>query len=337
MTNDLIVIEDSKVALIKRTVAKDATDDELELFLHQARRMGLDPLARQIHFQKFKNKKTGKYNVSFITTIDGYRLIADRTGVYAGSDDPVFEGRIEDSAYGAGKGPNIPAKATVTVYKIVAGTLRAFANSAYWQEYYPGEWRGHMWRKMPHVMLAKVAEAGALRKAFPADLSGVYTADEMQQSSGEIVDAMPQVDAPSIPSFEEVMKEPEPEADPLPSHSIANLRATIEGAKDDGTGKVTLGFVCNRATATGHYRSTGDGQTTNADKHAFNAAMDWPGWPEENGKFSKMTLKMSSLMPIENALELFDWLVERKQEAAKLEVLKAEIASELNQRGETVR
>lgn len=195
MTSDLIVIEDNKVALIKRTVAKDATDDELELFLHQARRMGLDPLARQIHFQKYKNKKTGKSNVSFITTIDGYRLIADRTGVYAGSDEPRFEGQIEDSAYGAGEGPNIPAKATVTVYKIVAGTLRSFANSAYWQEYYPGEWRGHMWRKMPHVMLAKVAEAGALRKAFPADLSGVYTADEMEQaSSSEIIDAPLSVD-----------------------------------------------------------------------------------------------------------------------------------------------
>ena len=97
MTADLIVIEDSKVALIKRTVAKDATDDELELFLHQARKMGLDPLARQIHFQKFKSKN-GKENVSFITTIDGYRLIADRTGKYAGSDEPVFEGKIEDSA-----------------------------------------------------------------------------------------------------------------------------------------------------------------------------------------------------------------------------------------------
>ena len=112
-----------------------------------------------------------------------------------------------------------------------------------------------------------------------------------------------------------ITSKPTKKAEPLPSHSIADLRATIEGAKDDGTGKVTLGFVCNRATATGHYRSTGDGQTTNADKHAFNAAMSWPGWPEENGKFSKMTLKMSSLMPIDNALELFDWLVERKQEA----------------------
>jgi phage recombination protein Bet len=188
-TTDLIVIDDEKVALIKRTVAQDATDDELDLFLHQARRMGLDPLARQIHFQKY-NTKDGP-RVSFITTIDGYRLIADRTGKYAGSDEPEFEGEIKDKNYGGGPGPNIPAKATVTVHKIVGGTVRPFSNSAYWQEYYPGYKRGHMWRKMPHVMLAKVAEAGALRKAFPADLSGAYTADEMSQAGVEVIDSEP--------------------------------------------------------------------------------------------------------------------------------------------------
>jgi len=195
--SDLMVIEDEKVDLIKRTVAKDATNDELELFLYQARRMGLDPLARQIHFQKFKSK-SGKDNVSFITTIDGYRLIADRTGKYAGNAEPTFEGEITSADYGGGQGPRIPAKATITVFKIVAGEVRPFTNSAYWQEYYPGNYRGHMWRKMPHVMLAKVAEAGALRKAFPADLSGAYTADEMEQASVQIVDVKREVESLAV-------------------------------------------------------------------------------------------------------------------------------------------
>lgn len=169
-----LIFDAEKVRLIKRTIAKDATDDELELFLYQARRTGLDPLANQIYFQKYKER------IAIITGIDGYRLVADRTGWYAGNDEPVFEGRVNqpyrDGAFDA------PAKASITVWKLVAGHRVPFTASAYWKEYWPGERKGHMWAKMPHVMLAKCAEAQALRKAFPADLSGVYTAEELSQA-----------------------------------------------------------------------------------------------------------------------------------------------------------
>ena len=104
--------------------------------------------------------------------------MADRTGKYAGNDEPVFDGRIGE----------YPAKATVTVWKIVGGVRCNFSASAYWQEYYPGDIKGFQWRKMPHVMLAKCAEAAALRKAFPADLSGVYTHDEMEQANLDVID-----------------------------------------------------------------------------------------------------------------------------------------------------
>lgn len=169
--HNLITFDQDKIGLIKRTIAKGATDDELALFLHQAQRTGLDPLARQIHFQKY-NTKNGP-QIAIITGIDGYRLIADRTGKYAGSDEPVYDGRV-DGKY--------PAKATVTVWKLVAGQRVPFSASVYWNEYYPGEQKGFQWRKMPHVMLAKCAEAAALRKAFPADLSGMYTQDELEQA-----------------------------------------------------------------------------------------------------------------------------------------------------------
>lgn len=161
--------------LLKRTVARGTSDDEFALFCHVASRSGLDPFARQIYAVMRWDSRAGREVMAIQTGIDGYRLIADRTGRYVGNDDAVFDG-LTDSGY--------PDKATVTVWKLVDGIRAPFSASARWEEYYPGEKQGAMWRKMPHVMLAKVAEALALRKAFPADLSGVYTSEEMGQAGG---------------------------------------------------------------------------------------------------------------------------------------------------------
>lgn len=166
--------DDERTKLIKNTIAKGATDEELELFLYQVKRTGLDPMAKQIYFQKRWNKRANKHEMTIITGIDGYRLIADRTGKYAGNDDPVFDD--EDS----------PRKATVTVYKIVGGIRCPFTASARWDQFYPGDEQGFMWRKMPNHMLGKCAEAIALRKAFPNELSGLYIKEEMDQA-GELV------------------------------------------------------------------------------------------------------------------------------------------------------
>lgn len=177
-----------KVDLIKRTVAKGATDDELKLFLYQAQKKGLDPLSKQIYFQKRRNKNGGD-DITIITGIDGYRAIAARTGECAGNDDPVFDD--EQS----------PGKATVTVYRMVRGVRCAFTATARWDQYYPGDALGFMWRKMPHLMLGKCAEALALRKAFPDELSGVYVKEEMDQAGPEVLVA-PVVEAPSLPPDE---------------------------------------------------------------------------------------------------------------------------------------
>ena len=180
---DLIAFDEGKVALIKRMIAPTATPDELELFLHQCKRTGLDPLAKQIYFQKYQTKRGPQ--VTIITGIDGYRLVADRTGRYAGSDAPIFEDSVQQTRYN--KVFTAPFKAIVTVYKFVSGQRCAFTAVAYWAEYWPDDKKGSMWEKMPCTMLAKCAEALALRKAFPADLSGVYTREEMAQSQFEDV------------------------------------------------------------------------------------------------------------------------------------------------------
>jgi phage recombination protein Bet len=168
MNNELQKIDfnSETVELIKRTIAKDASDDELKLFLHQCKRTQLDPMTRQIYFMK----RSGK--VSIQTSIDGFRVIAERSGDYAGQDEPVF-----------GKDESGEMFCKVTVYRF-RNDIRypASVGVAYWKEYCPPSGQDFMWKKMPHTMLSKVAEALALRKAYPQDLSGLYTGDEMDQA-----------------------------------------------------------------------------------------------------------------------------------------------------------
>jgi hypothetical protein len=76
----------------------------------------------------------------------------------------------------------LESAATVTVWRLVQGTRCSFTATARWSEYFPGDQGGHMWRKMPHTMLAKCAEALALRKGFPRQLAGLYAKEEMDQA-----------------------------------------------------------------------------------------------------------------------------------------------------------
>jgi hypothetical protein len=117
------------------------------------------------------NSQRGVFEFTAQTGIDGYRLTAERSGGYAGSDEPTFDNEEK------------PRKATVTVYRLVNGVRCPFTASARWDEFFPGEKQGFMWKKMPCVMLGKCAEAQALRKAFPAELSDVYTKEELEQST----------------------------------------------------------------------------------------------------------------------------------------------------------
>lgn len=161
---------------VRSVLAPDLNDEELRLFAMVANRSGLDPFAKQIFAVKRTSK--GSARVTFQTGIDGYRSIAARTGLYDGQDEPEY-GPILDQPY-----PH-PESATVRVYR--KGVGRAIAATAYWAEYVPTD--DFMWKKMPRVMIAKVAEALALRKAFPYDPENrqgigadIYTADEMAQA-----------------------------------------------------------------------------------------------------------------------------------------------------------
>lgn len=174
-TSNQLTFTEDQVTLIKSQIAPKATNDELQLFLYQAKRTGLDPLARQIyciHRKAKDNNGNWVEKMTVQTSIDGFRVIAERSGDYGGQSEPEF---VEQD------GKLIACKITVFRFR---GETRypAAVGVAYWNEYVPKEGQDLMWKKMPHTMLSKVAEALALRKAYPQDLSGLYTNDEMQQA-----------------------------------------------------------------------------------------------------------------------------------------------------------
>ncbi len=166
-----------QIELLKRTICKEATDDELQLFLGVCQRTQLDPFARQIYANHRYDKKKGCKVMTIMVSIDGFRLIAERTQKYAGQDGPYWcgaDGKWTDVWLDS---KHAPAAARVGVFR--NGFQQPLYAVATWEAY---SQEGFMWSKMGAHMLAKCAEMLALRRAFPQELSGVYGDEEMQQA-----------------------------------------------------------------------------------------------------------------------------------------------------------
>jgi phage recombination protein Bet len=209
--------------LLKRTICRDLTDDEMDLFVAVCNRRRLDPFVRQIHAvkrrqwnAKLNDGKGGYEEVMVIQTgIDGFRLIAERTHERDGVEGPWWcgpDGEWRD-VWLTG---SWPAAAKVIVYR--KGHTRGYPGIAHWEEYVQTykDKQGNiqpvqMWQSMPAGQLAKCAEALASRKAFPEELGGIYTDEEMGQAEeGPIAGAVTTTPAPamaatgSVPTLDDI-------------------------------------------------------------------------------------------------------------------------------------
>lgn len=199
----------TQLDLIKRTVAKDCNDDEFNQYLHTAGHLELDPLRRQIYAFVFNKDDAKKRNMSIIIGIGGFRAVADRTCTYRPDDAlPVYT--YDEAAKNPATNPTGLVKCEVKVWKYVQGSWWPVPNECTWDAYAPivEEWgddeqtgrrkptgkftldKGKKrWLTDPRGMLAKCAEAGALRKGWPDRFSNVYAQEEIDRS--ETLDLRP--------------------------------------------------------------------------------------------------------------------------------------------------
>jgi phage recombination protein Bet len=233
-----------QLEVIKQTVAKGASDNELALFVEVCKSSGLDPFRKQIY--AIMRRDQGQAKMTIQVGIDGLRAIAARSGDYEGQLGPFWCG--EDGVWkDCWLSPKPPSAAKVGVlHRGFREPLWAVARFAsYKQE--------NLWNKMPEVMIAKVAEALALRKAFPESTSGLYEASELDQADSP--EALPHRPSdpvsPSLPTQDQARFQAESsalgivyqdqiaKAEDVPSLKV--VMATIKGAAD--AHKLTLGQV----------------------------------------------------------------------------------------------
>lgn len=171
--NDVMVPEGFKenVELIIQTYAKDLSPGQFSLFLADAHSRGMSITKRQIYATVIKGKMT------IMVAIDGYRSTAEDHPDYAGQDGPYWCGT--DGVWrDVWLSKERPAAAKVGVFR--KGFQAPVYSIALWSEYAKPD--RDTWKYLPTVMLAKCAEAQAIRRAFPAKLGGTYIPEEMDQA-----------------------------------------------------------------------------------------------------------------------------------------------------------
>jgi phage recombination protein Bet len=262
MGNELITFDNTELELLKTTIAKGTTDEQFKLFTQVCKQTGLNPFARQIYaVVRNARKKIGdrwEYvpEMSIQTSIDGYRLLAQRSGEYQGQDGPYYFNKKtgEWTDYWLEDYP--PDAARVGVLR--KGFQKYLYAVARFESYAVREYNEHtrkndgglknLWAKMPEVMIAKVAEALALRRAFPAELSGIYTKEEMDQADMPLPTPTPEVHVTPVHPHEE-NQEPVQQVDgevvdaaPAHEYTVSETRTRVDEIKPTSKKGIVFSF-----------------------------------------------------------------------------------------------
>jgi phage recombination protein Bet len=217
----IVTVTAEQKALVKSVIMfPGATDNELALFIFHCQRLGIHPLDKMIHPVKYGGDDP---KMVFISSIDYFRSAAEETDEYDGQDEPEFEVTCEQN-------PEWPELARVRVYR--KGFSRPFIGIARWKEFYPGEKKGAMWRKMPHNMLAKCAESQAFRKAFPKKFNEMFTPEEMEQATVDPKEKSKDRSASVRPQHETVVDAETVEENPLDKEITDILAFICDGEWD---------------------------------------------------------------------------------------------------------
>jgi len=179
---DMTKTEENTLLVLKENLYKEATSDKsIRMVVSYCKGRGIDPLLKAVHIVPMWNKNTQSMEDTIMPGIGLYRIIAARSGNYAGMSEPVYGEDVTEKL--GSVSITYPKWCMVIVRKIIQGQIVDFPAKEYWKENYAQFKKADitpnsMWQKRPYGQLAKCAEAQALRKAFP-EVGHDYTYEEL--------------------------------------------------------------------------------------------------------------------------------------------------------------